>query len=142
MKRKVSISFIAVAYFIVMMGYIIPHHHHHNMFCIAMEHCSDDGNINDEHTCHHESEQNHNNNCFAEADYVAPKTFSEATCNAVSCDNFTHNHAFSLLFLAADGLMPGSERFKIKPQHREYISSCTSAGTSRLHGLRAPPFIG
>ncbi|MDR2886752.1 MAG: hypothetical protein LBV26_01935 [Bacteroidales bacterium] len=142
MKRKVSILLVSVAYLAVMAEYIIPHHHHNNMFCTVMEQCEDDGNINDEHTDHHEGEQSHDNNCLAETDYIAPKTCSQPACSAVSCDDFTHGHGFSLLFPAAGCLMANMERLKTKPRHREYVSFHTSAGAGRLHGLRAPPFIG
>lgn len=36
----------------------MPHHHHMGRICMIQEQCEQDGNINDEHTEHHNQENN------------------------------------------------------------------------------------
>lgn len=41
----------------LLLSSVILHHHHFNSICFVEERCAEDGNLNDEHTGHHESEQ-------------------------------------------------------------------------------------
>lgn len=36
---------------------LVMHHHHEGKVCLVEERCTEDGNVNDEHTEHHENEQ-------------------------------------------------------------------------------------
>ena len=38
---------------------MVPHHHHQGTVCVVMERCQSDGAINDQHTHHHQSDENH-----------------------------------------------------------------------------------
>jgi len=41
----------------VLLSTVMSHHHHMGRICMVMEQCQEDGNYNDEHTEHHENEQ-------------------------------------------------------------------------------------
>ena len=41
----------------MMLSTMVMHHHHEGKVCLVEERCAEDGNINDEHTEHHENEQ-------------------------------------------------------------------------------------
>lgn len=41
----------------MLLSTVVLHHHHLERICFVEERCPDDGNINDEHTEHHENEQ-------------------------------------------------------------------------------------
>ena len=122
-------------------AYIIPHHHHDGMFCMIMEHCKEDGNINDEHTHHHDDHQAPDHSCIVKTHYITPKVYNHVNFNVASCNSFTHDHVFPLLYVVHDCLILNSEFSKIKPEYGEYIRYYNSATASRLHGLRAPPFV-
>ena len=123
--------------------HIIPHHHHEGMFCTIMERCEDDGNINDEHTHHHENhEVPDDHSCLANAKYIAVRNNNEIKCAVSSCDNFTHDHISLVVYFFRDLFSSDTEFSKIKPEYGEYISYYKSAEASRIHGLRAPPSIG
>lgn len=56
-KRRLYIFSLWVATCSVLLSTIILHHHHYNRICFIEEKCVEDGNVNDEHTHHHEKEQ-------------------------------------------------------------------------------------
>lgn len=41
----------------MLLSTVVLHHHHFERICFVEERCLEDGNINDEHTEHHENEQ-------------------------------------------------------------------------------------
>ena len=57
MKRWLYMCSLWVATFCVLLSTVVMHHHHYGEICMAIEQCSLDGNLNDEHTEHHENEQ-------------------------------------------------------------------------------------
>jgi len=121
----------------------IPHHHHDGMFCMIMEHCEKDGNINDEHTHHHDDHQVPDHSCIAKMYYLVTRTNNHVKCNNAFCNSLTHNHIFfSLLYLVPDCLRLNLDPSKIKPDNSEHIIYYKPAIASQSHGLRAPPFVG
>ena len=42
----------------VLLSTVVSHHHHMDRICMVQEQCQEDGNINDEHTDHHDQESN------------------------------------------------------------------------------------
>lgn len=65
MKKKVYLSTLWIATFMVLVSTIMAHHHHHlNEICTVVEQCVIDGNENDEHTGHHDKESEENGCCI------------------------------------------------------------------------------
>jgi len=141
-KRIISISFIALASFILLILAIVPHHHHEGLACIVMEMCEQDNQVNDEHTDHRELPDNseHNQSCIGESQYIAPQTTNEIKCKVFSCQNHDFTHLFPILFLAADFLIYNAGISISDFKYGEYILFYKSAEANQFHGLRAPPF--
>lgn len=56
-KRSLYIFALWMATCSMLLSTILLHHHHDRRVCLVEEKCVEDGNINDEHTEHHENEQ-------------------------------------------------------------------------------------
>ena len=144
MRRIISILFIAVSVIFLLAFVILPHHHHGGAICIIMEVCEQDNKVNDEHT-HHSDMPNdeHNESCIVETEYVAPFSKNEIKCKILSCKNHHHNHLylFPVYFLVADLLNFGTGNAFFQTAYGEHISLYESAEAVWVNGLRAPPFI-
>lgn len=57
MKRTLYFFVIWIATCSMLLSTMVMHHHHAERVCLVEERCAEDGNINDEHTDHHENEQ-------------------------------------------------------------------------------------
>lgn len=57
MKRQLYIFNLWIATLSVLLSTFMMHHHHEGRVCLVEEICTEDGNINDEHTDHCENEQ-------------------------------------------------------------------------------------
>lgn len=57
MKKSLYIFHLWVATFAMLLSTVVMHHHHYERICMVLEQCAEDGNLNDEHTQHHENEQ-------------------------------------------------------------------------------------
>ena len=63
-KRRLYILSLWVATLSVLLSTVMTHHHHMGRICMIEEQCQQDGNINDEHTEHHDEEsQGDRENC-------------------------------------------------------------------------------
>jgi len=140
LKRRISISFIALSTLMLLVLSFVPHHHHEGIFCVIMERCEQDDAVNDEHTQHGDATDNHRQSCIAEAEYLALQSGNETKCK-VSCDNPDHTHLYPILFLVADFVLHNADKLSVKAEYREYTSFNKSAETSRFLGLRAPPIF-
>ena len=144
MKQKISISFIAVSVIFLLALIILPHHHHEGLACIVMEVCEQDNKVNDEHTHHSDTpDEEHNETCIAETEYIVPLFKGESKCKISSCKNYNHNHIylFPVYFLVADLLNFDTGNFFFKTEYGEHISFYKSAEAVQFNGLRAPPFM-
>ena len=57
MKRRFYFLTLWIATLSMLLSTMMMHHHHEGKVCLVEERCTEDGNINDEHTEHHENEQ-------------------------------------------------------------------------------------
>ena len=57
MKKRLYIFHLWVATLAMLLSTVMMHHHHYDRICMVLEQCAEDGNLNDEHTEHHENEQ-------------------------------------------------------------------------------------
>lgn len=57
MKRQLYIFTLWIATLSVLLSTSMMHHHHEGRVCLVEEICTEDGNVNDEHTEHRENEQ-------------------------------------------------------------------------------------
>lgn len=57
MKRRMYFLTLWIATFAMLLSTMMMHHHHEGRVCLVEERCTEDGNINDAHTEHHENEQ-------------------------------------------------------------------------------------
>lgn len=57
MKRKLYFLTLWMATLAMMLSTMMMHHHHEGRVCLVEEVCTEDGNVNDEHTEHQENEQ-------------------------------------------------------------------------------------
>ena len=55
-KRILYIFCLWIATMSIMLSTVMTHHHHKGRICMVEEQCEQDGNINDEHTGHHDQE--------------------------------------------------------------------------------------
>lgn len=55
-KKKLYLFSLLVATMSVLLSTVVIHHHHMGRICMVVERCQQDGNLNDEHTGHHENE--------------------------------------------------------------------------------------
>ena len=55
-KKKLYLFSLLVATMSVLLSTVVMHHHHMGRICMVVERCQQDGNLNDEHTEHHENE--------------------------------------------------------------------------------------
>lgn len=140
LKQKLSISFLSVAVFMLMVIAVVPHHHHSEMACLVMERCEQDRALNDEHTGHHSDNKMAHNSCISEIGYIAQQSDNETKCKVSSCNNHNHIHLFPAFYLLADFLIYNNVAYSApKPNLGEYLSFYKSAEISQFHGLRAPP---
>ncbi len=56
-KQRLYLLYLWVATCSLLLSTVVLHHHHLNRICLVEERCQEDGNVNDEHTEHHENEQ-------------------------------------------------------------------------------------
>ena len=57
-KRRLYIFGLWIATLSILLSTVMTHHHHMGRICMIQEQCEQDGNINDEHTEHHDQESN------------------------------------------------------------------------------------
>lgn len=55
-KKKLYLFSLLVATMSVLLSTVVMHHHHMGRICMVVERCLQDGKLNDEHTEHHENE--------------------------------------------------------------------------------------
>ncbi|MDR1154322.1 MAG: hypothetical protein LBL04_06400 [Bacteroidales bacterium] len=139
MKKKFSISFIALAAVMLLVSGFVPHHHHNAAVCMIVEHCEIDHSTNDGQTDRHADDgMKHASSCIV--GYYALQTDSRIKCKLSSCDHCdNHVHPFPILCLFTDCMAHPAKNTCAGFEYGEYVSFYISAEASQFHGLRAPP---
>lgn len=139
LKRKYSISGIAVSIVLFLILAVVPHHHHRGIACIVIELCEQDNEINDEHTHHSDtsSEKSHDENCIAESKFTIPLSIDETKYKPSV--GYNNTFLFPILFLLGNLYNP--YLISIKSDYGEYILNYKATEVSRSYGLRAPPYL-
>ncbi|MFV0553641.1 MAG: DUF6769 family protein [Mangrovibacterium sp.] len=142
MKRKISISFMALSVLVLLTINIMPHHHHEDVACFVVEHC--------EHDCSHEGHNHHHNDsddcssetCVAQSEYIPSSLNKEIKCPVSDCNDCAH-HDHSLpsivYFLVAD--LFNFDQEQAPNEYGEHISFYKSVEHVSALGLRAPPVV-
>lgn len=144
MVKKIGISFIALAILIVLMSGTLPHHHHENgTVCFFMAHCEKDHETDHVHSDQKNNACRHDASCVVETSYYTnpQNELKIKTPSCDNCDNTGHFHLFPLFYLDSDLLINPVYNCYTKPKKGEQILFYTSDSISRIHSLRAPPFI-
>ena len=168
MKRAISISFVALSTFVLLIHAVVPHHHHGGYVCFIMEECEGDNHINCDHSehyglladcehnghhglpadcdhgAHHDGEPvgcEHNQSCIADAEYIDPQNSSEVKRKSYSSQNHDFTQLFPILFLTSDFLTFDAGVLLSDFKLNEYLLFYKSAEASQFHGLRAPPSL-
>jgi len=142
LKRKCSISAIAVSTVLFLILAVIPHHHHRGVACVVIEQCEQDNAVNDEHTHHNDTDdgESHNGICIVESEFITPSSLDETKSKVF--ENLNDNTSlFLILFLAGDLFNSHLANLFIESDYGEYILNYTSVEASQSHSLRAPPAI-
>lgn len=142
MRKKVSILFIMLSTFMVLVSSVMPHHHHEGMICIGVETC-----YAEQHNCGCESEHHSGNDanhehhsCTADAQYLTKQSVDDAKQKNCSCNNLEHIHLFPVHFIV-NWLLSPIETVVEKTEYGEFLITYTSVNVNHAHGLRAPPYF-
>ena len=122
----------------ILLSTVVSHHHHMGRICMIQEQCEQDGNINDEHTEHHDQESNSDReNCSVRQmhQFVVNSKVAKSIWNITADDQqasapaFYSHHSYALI--------PSLSLTQVQWQHRAAspLSDDLSAGYSR----RGPP---
>lgn len=124
----------------ILLSTVVPHHHHMNRVCMVQEQCGQDGNINDEHTEHHDEESRaEGGNCSIRQmhQFVVDSSWGKHF-KCISLDVGSVPFASSRL----SGLSPQGESLSLVVagwQHR--VSSPLADGWAVAYGRRGPPSL-
>ena len=137
-KRRLYIFSLWIATLSILLSTVMTHHHHMGRICMIQEQCEQDGNINDEHTEHHDQESNSDReNCsvrqmhqFVVNSKVA-KSIRKITADDLqaSVPAFYSHHSYALI--------PSLSLTQVQWQHR--AASPLSDGLAAGYSRRGPP---
>lgn len=137
-KRRLYIFSLWIATLSILLSTVMTHHHHMGRICMIQEQCEQDGNINDEHTEHHDQESNSDReNCsvrqmhqFVVNSKVA-KSIRKITADdhQASAPAFYSHHSYALI--------PSLSLTQVQWQHR--AASPLSDGLAAGYSRRGPP---
>lgn len=137
-KRILYIFSLWIATMSILLSTVMTHHHHMGRICMVEEQCEQDGNINDEHTEHHDQEnEGDRENCSVRQmhQFVVSSKVTKSIKEFSSDDAL---QSFSALFLHDSyEFIPCHSLTTVRWQHiaANPLSDGLSAGYSR----RGPP---
>ncbi|MCQ2960146.1 MAG: hypothetical protein MJ198_08175 [Bacteroidales bacterium] len=69
-QKKTAIIILLPTILLLLLTSVLPHHHHLSEVCFTIQTCDIDGNLNDKHTDHHESnDESSEDNCVLKSQY-------------------------------------------------------------------------
>ena len=137
-KKKLYLFSLFVATMSVLLSTVVMHHHHMGRICMVVERCQQDGNLNDEHTEHHDQEsEGDRENCSV-------RQMHQFVVNSKVVKNIRkllvdENHQFVVLSCSSLLTLPRLSLISVRWQHvaASPLAEELAAGYSR----RGPPSI-
>lgn len=135
MKRIISIAFLSISVFTLLIFNVLPHHHHDNEVCLALEYFEHDC---DDCSCQHED---HHEACIAGVKYISSRLSDKIKCTVSSDNNHSSDKfsAFTQHFIAPDLFNFKKNHVFLKTEYGEHVSFHQSATVTQVHCLRGPP---
>jgi hypothetical protein len=143
MKRKISISFIALSTFVLLIHTVVPHHHHGQMPCFAVEFCEEGHVFDDGDAHHHNAPDRSGETCVLESEYIVSPLNNDMKPKVSYNKEYGHDHIylFPVYYLAASCVNYGARDSFFTTEYGGYLTFYKSSEAVRFSGLRAPPFI-
>ena len=139
-KRILYIFSLWIATMSIMLSTVMTHHHHMGRICMVEEQCEQDGNINDEHTEHHDQEsEGDRENCSLRQmhQFVVNSKVTKGIKEIISADA---SPSVSVFFLHHSyEFIPCHSLTTVRWQHM--AASPLSDGLSAGYSRRGPPSI-
>ena len=139
MQKKILYIFcLWIATMSIMLSTVMTHHHHMGRICMVEEQCEQDGNINDEHTEHHDQEsEGDRENCSLRQmhQFVVNSKVTKGINKIISADASPSVSAFFLHH--SYEFIPCHSLTTVRWQHM--AASPLSDGLSAGYSRRGPP---
>lgn len=137
-KRRLYIFSLWIATLSILLSTVMTHHHHMGRICMIQEQCEQDGNINDEHTDHHDQEND------SERENCSVRQMHQFVVNSKMVKGIRkllidENHQFMILSYPSLLTLPRLSLISVRWQHvaASPLAEEVAAGYSR----RGPPSI-
>lgn len=144
MKRIISITFVTISIFVLLVFAILPHHHHKEKICEMLGACKQYSAVNYEHTDHKKiPKKRHNTYCISELRFVVPNFNNKIKSGALLCEYDYCNdiYIFDISFLTSDFFNFNTGNLCLNREQKEYICFYKHLDLAQFYGLRAPPAI-
>ena len=137
-KRRLYIFSLWIATLSILLSTVMTHHHHMGRICMIQEQCEQDGNINDEHTDHHDQEND------SDRENCSVRQMHQFVVNSKMVKGIRkllvdESHQFVVLSCSSLLILPRLSLISVRWQHvaASPLAEELSAGYSR----RGPPSI-
>lgn len=137
-KRTLYIFSLWIATLSILLSTVMTHHHHMGRICMIQEQCEQDGNINDEHTDHHNQENDSDReNCSVRQ--MHQFVVNSKMVKGIRKLLIDENHQFMILSCSSLLTLPRLSLISVRWQHvaASPLAEELAAGYSR----RGPPSI-
>lgn len=138
-KRILYIFSLWMATMSVLLSTVVSHHHHMDRICMVQEQCQEDGNINDEHTEHHDQNSGTDRgNCRVHQ--MHQFVTNAKIVKGIRKMLIDENHTFVVLYACSCLLyLPCLSLITVRWQH--VAASPLVEGLAAGYSRRGPPFI-
>ena len=137
-KRRLYIFGLWIATLSILLSTVMTHHHHMGRICMIQEQCEQDGNINDEHTEHHDQKSN------TDRENCSVRQMHHFVTNAKVVKGIRkllmdESHLFVVLSCSSLLILPRLSLISVRWQH--VAASPLVEGLAAVFSRRGPPFI-